>query len=176
MERLSTLSSELKGTLTSGAKNVFCWEIVNSVYEDVPFYPKFSLQKYDKVIKCTGAISKSKFREWYKIDGDKFTLVVKEPSRSGHYFIWIKTVLMRIVERRRALENETCDRNEMETILVKCSEMNKLLEYLLPREEALKLHFDHTRVQKAVNEFDDAKKSIIDHLIKTISFNHQNLT
>ena len=176
MKCLSTLSSELKGTLTSGVKHAFCWEIVNSVYEDIPSYPKLSLQKYDKVIKCTGAISKSKFKEWYKIDTRKLTLVVKESSRSGHYFIWITAVLKKIMERRRALENETCDRNEMETILVKCSEMNKLLEYLLPREEALKLHFDHTRVQKAVNEFDDAKKSIIGHLIRTISFNHHNLT
>ena len=140
-------------------------------------YPKFSLQRYEKVVQCTAAISESKIREWCKIDADKLTLVVKEHSRRGYYFIWVTTVLKTIMERRRALENESCDSNEMEAILAKCFEMNKLLEYLLPREEALKkLHFDHTRVQKAVNEFGDAKKSIIDHLIKTISFNHQNLT
>ena len=176
MKCLSTLSSELKGTLTSGVKHAFCWEIVNSVYEDIPLYPKFNLQRYDKVIKCTAAISKSKFKEWYKIDTRKLTLVVKESSRSGHYFIWITAVLKKIMERRRALENESCDSNEMETILVKCSEMNKLLGYLLPQEEAPKMDFDRTRVQKAVNDFDNAKKSIINHLIKTVSFKHQHLT
>jgi hypothetical protein len=92
--------------------------------------------------------------------------VIKESSRSGHFFIWITAVLKTIIERRRALENESFDSNEMNAILENCSDMNQLLEYLLPQEEALKLHFDHIRVEKAVNEFEDTMQSITNHLIK----------
>lgn len=132
------------------------------------------MKKYIEVIRSTASIVKSKFKDWYKIGTDNVITIAESQrprltSKGEHYFIWVTECLKEIVKRRRLLEVESGDLQEMEYILEKSPEMNQLLNTLLPEGEAQKIHFNKRRVEKAISEFQAVQTSIKNHLVRKTS-------
>jgi hypothetical protein len=150
--------------------------IINAVYKIFPGYSKkFSVKRYEEIIQSTAIIVQLKFREWYKT-GTDYSITVAEhqrpklTSKENNYFNWVTDCLQQIVKRRRLLEDESGDCEEMNFIFERCPEMNKLLNTLLPKGDAQKFNFDQGRVKKIISEFQAIQTSIGDHLVvKTIS-------
>lgn len=183
LKYLDILSNELKDPFT-GLKYTFCWEIINTVYSSIPIYSrKFSVKRFERVIQSTAVVVKSKFKQWYKIDtiDTHYVLDVAESQRSRlaskgeHYFTWVTECLKEIVKRKRLLEDESGGCTEMKYILDMSSEMNTLLNIMLPKGEAQKIHFDQGRIKKVISEFNDVQTSITNHLVRTLSSDSEEL-
>ena len=126
------------------------------------------MKRYEEIIRSTAIIVKSKFKDWYKIDSD-FVLTETNSQTRGYYFTWVTDCLKEILKKKRLLEREKGDEQEMNNIAKKASEMNMLLNIMLTQGEAQKLLFDQRRVDKTISEFRAIKTSITNQLIRKTS-------
>ena len=152
-----------------GKKRTFCWDIVDTVYSDIPEFNsnKFSVAKYEEILWSTKAV-RLKFKEWYSIDAHYILAVTTRKSHeNGHCFTWVTECLKEIMNQKRFLEDGSANYCQMISVLKSFPDMNKLLGLLLPDTEARKFRFDRRRIDEVIFEYQSVQASIINLMFRT---------